>query len=271
MPVVSDYSDGVPAVSYCLMTMGGAVLTQRGAGTRYYAASTIKLAVLVAALRMVDDGKLSLEQTLISRHTFPSAVLEAGDFDFDEDEIDAGMPAVGELVTLREVLRRMIVVSSNEATNMTVGLTGFEVVDEALRLCGAGSSKMERIIGDLAALEAGLTSEVTARDLASMLRMIVTGQAAGPASTELMLEFLQAQEYGIIGPSVPAARWGSKSGWVPGIRHDVAYLVPAALRLQEGCVLAVCTRAYEDDAADEIIKTVSGLAWNHYVDTAGQR
>jgi beta-lactamase class A len=58
-------------------------------------------------------------------------------------------------VSLREVLRRMIVVSSNEATNMAVELVGLDAVREALAVCGAPSSKMERLFGDLEGLARG--------------------------------------------------------------------------------------------------------------------
>lgn len=269
MPVVSAYSDGVAVISYCLLDKDGAVLAERGADTKFYAASTIKLAVLVAALRMVDGGLLSLEQTLASRHSFPSRIPAAGEFSFVPDEIDAGMPPVGEPMPLRDVLRRMITVSSNEATNMTVALTGFDAVNEALRICGAASSKMERIIGDVAALEAGFTHEITARDLAAVLRAIVGGQAAGPDSTQLMIDFLRAQEFGIIGLAVPAADWGSKSGWVTGIRHDAAFLVPGGGTRADSCILAVCTRAYEEDAAEEAIQAVSAMAWRLYTERHG--
>lgn len=264
MPVTSNYSDGVPTVSYCVMDLSGTVLAARNAEARLYAASTIKLGVLVAALQQVEQGKLSLELELVCRYTFASGVDGAGEFGFDPDEVDLGMAAAGELVSLRQTLRRMITVSSNEATNMVVELIGLPAVNEAFRRCGATDSRMERLIGDLASRGAGRTCEVTARDLAAVVRAIVSGDAAGPAETDLMVEFLRAQEIGIIGQGLPdGIEWGSKSGWVDGIRHDVAYMRRAGAA--DGCVLAVCTRGYQQDEADEIIQTVgalsAGLLW----------
>ncbi|MHA7263452.1 serine hydrolase [Arthrobacter sp. TMN-37] len=263
MSIVSDYSDGVPFISYCLTTLDGEVTAENGADDPVYAASTIKLAVLIAAMRAVDAGRLRLSQQLISRRTFTSSAPGGGTFDFEPGEIDDGMPPAGRQVSLREVLRRMIVVSSNEATNMLVELVGLDAVREALAVCGAGSSKMERLFGDLEALEAGLTQQTTARDLTVIMSAIVTGRAAGRSSTRFMVELLRAQEYSLIGPALPAeARWGSKSGWVTGIRHDVAFVQPCAgTDPTGGFILAVCTRAYGEAEATAAIGALSRLAW----------
>ena len=61
MPVRSDYSDGVPAIAYCLTAMDGTVLAQRDADLPFYSASTIKLGVLVAVIQAVERGALDLD------------------------------------------------------------------------------------------------------------------------------------------------------------------------------------------------------------------
>ncbi len=83
MSIVSDYSDGIPSISYCLTTFDGDVIAESGADTPVYAASTIKLAVLIAALRAVDAGRLRLSQQLTSRLTFHSSAPGGGTFSFE--------------------------------------------------------------------------------------------------------------------------------------------------------------------------------------------
>lgn len=265
MPVRSDYSDGVPAIAYCLTAMDGTVLAQRDADLPFYSASTIKLGVLVAVIQAVERGTLDLEQPVLAAHTFPSGSGRGETFSFEPAERDAGMPSPGTAMPLRAVLRRMITVSSNEATNLAVQLVGLPAVNSALTACGAGSSRMERLIGDIPALQAGLSHQVTARDLTAVVRAIVDGTVAGPELTGLITGWLIAQEYGDLGAELDAAGadavWGSKSGWVTGIQHDVAFVAPRGGPLSAGYVLAVCTRAYAEQDALPAIRSISRLAW----------
>lgn len=228
----------------------------------FYAASTIKLAVLIAVMRMVDDNSLVLEQKLSSQHEFLSSIPQAGLFVFEEDEVDVGMPPVGDEISLWDALDRMITVSSNETTNMAVNLTGLEAVNEALRVCQTSVSKMERLIGDHVAMDRGLTNEVSVRDLTRILSSIVNGLCASAESTDLMIELLRAQQLGVIGEAIPSHEWGSKSGWVNGIRHDVAFFAPPGSGISEGYILAVCTRGYEALPGTEAIQAIASLAWD---------
>ena len=265
MPVLSDYSDGTPDVAFCLLRPDGSAAAARGADAAFYSASTIKLAVLLTVLQAVDRGELALETVLPARSTFTSVLPDGGGFGFPGDEADPGMPAAGTPMSLAAVLDRMITVSSNEATNMAVELVGFGAVNRTLAGLGAASSHMQRYIGDLAALKAGLTHQVTAADLARTMHALVSGKALGVESTDFALGLLARQEFAwIAGGLAPDTVHGSKSGWVTGISHDVAFFAPAgtalAAPLEEAWVLAVCTRGYEPDAGREVIAAVAALA-----------
>jgi beta-lactamase class A len=265
MPITSDYSDGIPTIAYCLTAMDGTVLAQREADTPFYSASTIKLGVLAAVIQAVQRGTLDLAQPVTAAHSFPSGVGAGVTFSFEPGERDAGMPAPGSPMPLHQVLRRMVTVSSNEATNLAVQLVGLPAVNAALAACGAGSSRMERLIGDIPALRAGLSHQVTPRDLTAMLRAIVTGTVAGPELTARMTGWLIAQEYGDLGSELDAAGanavWGSKSGWVTGIQHDVAFVTPRGRPPGAGYILAVCTRGYAAEDALPAIRSLSRLVW----------
>lgn len=260
MSVRSDYSDGQAIIAYCLRDVEGTILAERNADVRFYSASTIKLAVMTAAIAAVEAGELSLDETFPSTHTFISS--QGGSFTFDPEEYDAGMPDPGTPIAVVDSLRRMITVSSNEATNLLVQRLGFDAVNKALIDLGAKNSKMERLIGDIAALEAGLTHYVTAADLSTVMLAVVRGDAGNAQHTQLMQDWLIAQEYPQIGKELDemaertssAVRWGSKSGWVTGIQHDVAFI---EARSGRQLVLAVCTRGYLDDDAEEAIRAVT--------------
>lgn len=260
--IVSDYSDGIPRVSACLLDPAGQVVFERDAHRIYYSASTIKLGVMIAAMQLVDEGVLDLNQPLISTQTFLSGVEGAGPYTFDPEETDLGMAGLGEEMTLLEVIRRMIVVSSNEATNMVASLIGVQRVTQAFASCGATQTKMERIFGDYAALSEGRSITTTAYDLAKTMHAVISGNAAGAASTKIMIEILKEQEFPRIGTAVKAERpdltWGSKSGSVTGICHDVAFFHPGQ-SFVDSHSLAVCTRAFGKEQGTESIEALSSM------------
>jgi beta-lactamase class A len=258
MPATGSHSDGKPIVAYCVRRAGGAVLAEREADEVFYAASTVKLAVLVAVARAIEAGTVTLETPLTSTDTFRSDAPGAPDFRIDPDDIDEGMPPPGTPMPLRDVVERMIVVSSNEATNMVTDLVGLDAVGGVLADSGATSSTYGCKYSDFAAGALGATRYTTARDLAALMSALVSGALAGPQWTTWMATMLRRQHDRLLTADLPdGVRFGSKSGGVTGIRHDVAFvgdLGPDAL------VVAACTRGYKLPAAEEALMAIGSLA-----------
>jgi beta-lactamase class A len=259
MAKTGTHSDGVPVIAYCVRRASGAVLAERLANEEFYAASTVKLAVLVAAARALEAGTVSLETSLPSADTFQSEAPDAPDFRIDPDDLDEGMPPPGTPMPLADVIERMIVVSSNEATNMVVELVGRDAANAALVDAGATSSSFGRKYSDLAAAKAlGGSHRATAGDLATLMSAIVTGKLVGPEWTAWMTAMLGRQTDRQLTAHVPdGVPCGSKSGWVDGIRHDVAFIGEPG---PDALVVAVCTRGYEWPDAEEALKAIGALA-----------
>jgi beta-lactamase class A len=259
MVKTGTHSDGVPVIAYCVRRASGAVLAERLADIEFYAASTVKLAVLVAAARALEAGTVSLETSLPSADTFQSEAPGAPDFHIDPDDLDDGMPPPGTPMPLADVIERMIVVSSNEATNMVIELVGRDAANAALADAGATASSFGRKYSDLAAAKAlGGSHRTTATDLAALMSAIVTGALAGPKWTEWMTAMLGRQSDRQLTADVPdGVPFGSKSGWVDGIRHDVAFIGEPGL---DALVAAVCTRGYEWPDAEEALRAIGALA-----------
>jgi beta-lactamase class A len=258
MGVTGTHSDGVPVVAYCVRRAGGPVLAERLADERFYAASTVKLAVLAAVARALEVGAVTPETSLTSTDTFHSQVPGSPDFHIDPDDLDEGMPVPGTPMPLADVVERMIVVSSNEATNMVTDLVGLDAVTAALADSGATSSTYGCKYSDFAASAAGATRHTTAGDLAALMSAVVTGALAGPEWTSWMTATLGRQhDRQLTAHVAEGVPFGSKSGWVEGIRHDVAFVGepgPGAL------VMAVCTRGYDESAAGSTIRAIGELA-----------
>ena len=84
---------------------------------------------------------------------------------------------------------------------------------------------------------------------ASQLHHLVAGPGLSGDSRELARAALRAQRIPVIATVLrDGVRWGSKSGWVDGYRHDVALVEDPAG--SGPCLLAVMTAGLADQEAD---------------------
>jgi beta-lactamase class A len=164
------------AVAYLDLATGGRVLRYE---TRpFHAASTMKLPVMIAAWSAADQGTLRMDQPIAVRNEFRSLV-DGSRYRLSPD--DDGDPdlyaAVGGTRPLSELVRRMIVRSSNLATNLVVEQLGASRVNDVMRQLGAYNLQILRGVEDEKAFRAGFNNEVDAADLALLLAAIA--RAAG--------------------------------------------------------------------------------------------
>jgi beta-lactamase class A len=240
---------------------------QRAADVVHPAASTLKVAVLAAVYRAVDAGRLDLDQTVTVINEFPSATT-APPYGCDRrhDSDEQVWLRLGEAVRLGWLARRMIVRSSNLATNLVLGVVGRPAVREALAVAGTRRMAVERGIEDSAASEAGLANVTTAADLAALLSATALETIASAPACHAMLEILAAQELRDDLPAglPPGTRVAVKNGWLTGIRHSAGVIFPDDA---PPFVLAVCmstpwaVNQHGDDAC-QIVAKIAESAWN---------
>ncbi|MEU7997328.1 serine hydrolase [Micromonospora sp. NPDC049060] len=263
-------------VSAYVGRVGATPTWTRHADATHYAASTMKAAVLVALHRAAEAGALDLDAPVPVRNEFDSALPGAPRFScarhYDNDE--AVWERVGAQATLRWLARRMIVRSSNLATNLVIGHVGLPAVARVWDLAGARHSVTGRGIEDFAAREAGVTNLVTAADLAALLGALAAGAEtrgplASPAGCAAMLDVLFAQEHREdLAAGLPeGTRIAHKNGWVRGVRHGAGVVFPNDA---PPYAVVVCTTTdiadggpsgEEDDDACRLIARVSAAAW----------
>jgi beta-lactamase class A len=233
------------------------------------AASTMKVGILVAAYRAGDRGGLDLDAPVEVVNDFPSALGDGSRYADDRGYDDEAQvwTRLGERVPLRWLARRMIVGSSNLATNIVLQHVGLPAVAEVWKLCGALTSVTRRGIEDYGARDAGLDNLVTVDDLAALFNTIELRTAAAAASCAEMLDVLAAQEHRVdLARGVPdGVRVAHKNGWIPGARHSAGLVYPPDAPTY---VVSVCTSAdgdpadYDDAAACALIARVSAVAWS---------
>ncbi|MFF4875691.1 serine hydrolase [Micromonospora sp. NPDC000668] len=249
----------------------------RHADAAHYAASTMKAGVLAALHRAAEAGTLELDAPVPVVNEFDSAQPGAPRFSCAQhyDNDDAVWDRVGGTAPLRWLADRMIVRSSNLATNLVIEQVGLPAVAEVWALAGARHSVTGRGIEDFAAREAGITNLVTAADLAALLGALATGattpgRLASSAGCAAMLDVLLAQEHREdLAAGLPeGTRIAHKGGWVRGVRHGAGVVLPDDA---PPYLIVVCTTTdladggpsgdeVEDDAC-RLIANVSAQVW----------
>ena len=258
-PPVTDLPDAVRAlvdarlgdaarVSVWAGTPDGTAWFTREPDTRHYAASTMKLPLLVAAYRRAERGELDLDRA-VPVHNRHRSAHDGSVFalDQEDDQDDETWDRLGSEVDLRTLARHAIVKSGNLATDLLLEHVGTAEVAAVLRDAGCSpATLLPRGIGDAVAREHGLDNLVTAGDLARVIGGVAAGTLAGADTCAAVEAVLAGQEHRDQVPAgLPEGTYlANKTGWVDGVAHDVALVRP-----DDGApyVLAVCTTADADE------------------------
>jgi beta-lactamase class A len=194
------------------------------AGDRWFhAASTIKVAVLLAVLRAADEGRIRLEDPLHVRNRFIGA---ADGFPFRLDADSDAMPelyrAIGRTVKISDLAEGMIAESSNLATNLLLDLVGVEYARSALRDAQVTGVELRRAVEDHAAHEGGMDNQVTAEGLLTLL-CALRGGFLSNESRDHAIRILLAQRFNSMIPAgLPAhATVAHKTGEISTACHDM--------------------------------------------------
>ena len=209
-------------------------------------ASLFKLGVMVAVMRAVEAGRLTLATPFEIR---------------DEDWAPgAGLlqNRVGETVTVGEALRLMMGISDNVAAFVLIRAVSVAQLNAVTASLGMARTRFfvdER------------PDETSAGDAAVILAQIATGEAAGPPSTRAMLDLMGQRQPAAwireaLGDHVAVAH---KSGQLPGVRNDAA-IVPTS---GGPYVIAVLTHELAYDGAGERYVREVACAVDRYF--AGER
>jgi beta-lactamase class A len=251
-------------VAVSFRDLGSGEVLDIKADVDFHAASTMKIPVMLEVLRSAEAGRITLDQGVLLVNRFHSIVdgspysLSAG-----EDSDSSVYSRVGERVPVRELMERMIVRSSNLATNALIALVGAEQANATAHALGATHIRVLRGVEDGKAYELGRNNTTTSADLAVLLERIERGNALNPASARLMKEVLLRQEFNDEIPAgvpkgTPVAH---KTGSITATLHDAAIVYPAG---RAPYVLVVLTRNIPDEKiAKSLIADISKLVWTH--------
>lgn len=248
------------AVAYYDFRSGATLL--RNEREVFHAASTMKVPVMLGIFEAVSRGELRLDQPVAVKNDFVSIfdgshyALEARE---DSDQELYGM--TGRELPLEELVRRMIVKSSNLATNIVIEFIGAPRVMSLMKSIGAFDIQVLRGVEDDKAYHAGMNNTTTAFDLMQVFRALGERRVVSHEASERMIEILLAQEHndGIPAGLPRGTRVAHKTGWIPGITHDAGIVFRPD---GSSYVLVVLTRGFkQDDEAQRVIARIARTTW----------
>jgi beta-lactamase class A len=199
------------------------------AGDRVRTASTIKLPIMAAAFHLAARGQLRWDERLVMRR----------------EDIVSGSGVLqeftpGESFRLDDLVRLMIVVSDNTATNLILDRIGGDAVNAFLDSIGLVRTRsLRKIRGDGTQLKApsgwsaaGRLEEnqrfgigvSTPREMGRLMELLHAGSLVNAEASSAMLAILRRQQYkDAIGRRLaPGVTVASKSGALDALRSDVA-------------------------------------------------
>lgn len=219
------------------------------------AASTIKLPILVAFFQDLDEGKVSLDETLVMRRD----LITGGSGEMQDE-------AVGSKFSARETVTKMITISDNTATNMIIArLGGIARLNQRFRSWGLKDTVIRKLLGDFQG-----TNTTSSKDMARVLALVANQKLLSPSSREQVLDILR---HTVTRTLLPAglgsgADIAHKTGDIGFLIGDAGLIVmPNGKRYLAGIYVK---RPYNDSRGRDFIRQVSRLVYN-YLDqqTAG--
>jgi beta-lactamase class A len=227
---------------------------------RVRTASTIKLPIMAAVFAKVEAGEARWDERLTLRRqdkVSGSGVLR---------EFSDGLE-----LPLVDVMRMMIVVSDNTATNMILERFTADAVNEFIAKLGLKETRsLRKVRGDGTDLKApsgwskaGLLEEnkrfglgvSTPREMAVLLEKIERGEVVSPAASREMIAILKRQQYKDgIGRRAEGFEVASKSGSLDRLRSDVGIAYTKGGRIAMAITVDGMTKTdYSPDNAGELL------------------
>ncbi len=238
------------------------------ADTVFHAASTMKTPVMIEVFKQAYENRFDLSDSIIVTNQFYSIVdssfysLSASDD--SEPEL---YRVLGSKKTIHDLVYRMIIRSSNLATNIIVGLIDARKVTETMRSLGAANIQVLRGVEDIKAYEAQLNNTTTASDLLKIYTHLATGELIDKSSNQAMIDILLDQKFNEIIPAYlpKEVKVAHKTGSITGIHHDSGIVfLPNGKRY----VLVLLSKNLEDfDHGTMTMARISKLIYDYYINT----
>jgi len=189
----------------------------------FHAASTIKVAILLAVFRAADQGRFQLDDSLHVRNRFFSAA-DGSLFRVtqDRDATPELYASIGRTMKISALAHAMICGSSNLAANLLLDFVGVEYARTVLREAQVDGVELRRGVEDHGAHERGINNEATADGLLSLLSALRGNFLTAESKREVIRILLEQRFNSMIPAGLPAhATVAHKTGEISTACHDI--------------------------------------------------
>ena len=256
---VTDIVDRVPGVTGVVArTMDGAPPEiALNANEQFPSASVIKLAIMATVYRAYDDG---------SAHPNKFIRMRASDMIGGSDVTGAYPP--GTAWTIDQLVRAMIHVSDNSASNALITAFGMQAINATMRSAGMLNSHLGRHFADVVPAWHVSANVMTPADVATLLFHIERGAREGiatiasAASCRAMINVMLGNDDDtkIVRGLPHGTPCAHKTGEITAVRNDAAIVDPFG---DTPYILVVLTKELQDQGAGN--DAIAAIA--HRVDT----
>ena len=176
----------------------------------FQSASIIKIPIMIEVLRQVEIGKLKLDKKI--------AINE-------KDKVDFSI--ISELsvaeYSILDLIRLMIIISDNTATNLLIDLVGYDSVRDLMSSLKFKDTKLKRKMMDFKAIEEGRTNTTSPIEMADMIEMIYKNEILNEEYSKLALDIMKGQLHkDCLTRYLPENTViAHKTGELEGFNHDI--------------------------------------------------
>ncbi|MGN6418263.1 MAG: serine hydrolase [Pseudobacter sp.] len=253
---------GQYAVAFKDLASGEEVLINEKAV--FHAASTMKTPVMIEVLKQAGQGRFLLTDSFIVKNEFKS-IVDSSSYQLDstEDSDKDIYKQLGQSVPLDQLVRNMIIKSSNLSTNMVIELVGASNVNNTMRELGAKDILVLRGVEDSKAFDKGLNNTTTARDLMIIFEKIAKDQVVSKQACQLMRGILLDQHFNAILPAkLPKdVQVAHKTGNITGVEHDGGIVY---MKNGKSYVLVLLSKGFQDEAGNkEMLAGISKMVYDY--------
>lgn len=232
----------------------------------FHAASTMKTPVMIEVFKQCAEGRFSLSDSIVVANEFRS-IVDGSTYSLNPtgDSEQELYNRIGGKETLAALVYKMIIASSNLATNIVVELVGAGKVTQTMSELGAKNIRVLRGVEDSKAFEKGLNNTVTAYDLMLIYEKMAAGEIVNHNASQAMIAILSDQQYNTIIPArLPSnIKVAHKTGNITGVLHDSGIIF-----LPDGrkYVLVLLSKELKDTEGSKLaMAKVSEIIYQHVV------